>query len=165
MSLRAIAAVRLLVTLCLVAGLGRPLAAQSPTYLSTNPYIGTPVPKTDSRISPYSSIGATNPYTTSGGRVIAQDGQYLGRLNANRYDPESVSNPYGAYGSKYSPTSINNPYSAYGSPYSNTSARNPYASQPPVVVYDRSSALPQARTVAPLESIRLPGARPSLSWP
>lgn len=71
----------------------------------------------------------------SGGRVYGADGTYLGRLNANRYDPESVSNPYGTYGSTYSPTSINNPYSAYGSPYSSNSARNPYASTPPVVVY------------------------------
>ena len=35
-----------------------------------------------------------------------------GKLNANKYDPESVSNPYGKYGSKYSPNSINNPYSS-----------------------------------------------------
>ena len=68
-----------------------------------------------------------------GGRIYGQDGTYLGRLNANRYDPESVANPYGRYGSPYSSTSINNPYSPYGSPYSNLSARNPYATQPPVV--------------------------------
>ena len=60
-------------------------------------------------------------------RIYAPDGTYLGKLNANRYDPESVSNPYGTYGSKYSPNSINNPYGTYGSKYSPSGVRNPYA--------------------------------------
>lgn len=42
--------------------------------------------------------------------------QYRGNLNNDRHDPDSVSNPYGQYGSKYSPDSINNPYGA-GNPY------------------------------------------------
>ena len=37
-------------------------------------------------------------------------GKYLGNLSSNPYDPNSVSNPYGQYGSKYSPDSINNEY-------------------------------------------------------
>jgi hypothetical protein len=45
----------------------------------------------------------------------------------HRYDPDSVSNPYGRYGSRYSPDSINNPYGA-GNPYSPSSPRNPYGS-------------------------------------
>jgi hypothetical protein len=39
----------------------------------------------------------------------------LGRLNRNPYDPNSVSNPYGA-GSPYAPNGVNNPYTIYGSP-------------------------------------------------
>ena len=39
--------------------------------------------------------------------VDPSDGKYLGNLNASRYDPNSVSNPYGQYGSRYSPDSIN----------------------------------------------------------
>lgn len=66
--------------------------------------------------------------------VDPSSGKYLGNLNSNRYDPNSVSNPYGRYGSQYSTDSINNPYSQYGSPYSNNSARNPYATQAPIVV-------------------------------
>ncbi|HPP24715.1 MAG TPA: hypothetical protein PK973_08040 [Candidatus Saccharicenans sp.] len=54
--------------------------------------------------------------------------KYLGKYSANKYDPESISNKYGQYGSKYSPQSINNPYSLYGSVYSPISANNPYAS-------------------------------------
>lgn len=107
-----------------------------PAYLTANPYLGNKLSTSDPRVSAYSSVGALNPYTTGGGQIYAQDGTYLGRLNANRYDPESVANPYGAYGSPYSSTSINNPYSTYGSPYSSESAANPYTSTPPVVVYE-----------------------------
>jgi hypothetical protein len=110
--------------------------AQQDAYITANPYLGTSVSPYDARVSPYSSYGALNPYTNGGGRIYAQDGTYLGRLNANRYDPESVSNPYGQYGSPYSGTSINNPFSSYGSPYSSYSARNPYTSTPPIVRYD-----------------------------
>jgi hypothetical protein len=42
--------------------------------------------------------------------IIDRDGNYRGNLNGNRYDPNSVSNPYGRYGSEYSSESINNPY-------------------------------------------------------
>jgi hypothetical protein len=66
--------------------------------------------------------------------LVGADGTYLGVLSSNKYDPLSVSNPYGQYGSKYSATSINNPYSAYGSKYSTLSATNPYATAPPVIV-------------------------------
>ena len=60
-------------------------------------------------------------------RLYAPDGTFLGNLNSNQFDPNSVSNPYGPYGSKFSPNSINNPYGPYGSPYSPNSVRNPFA--------------------------------------
>jgi hypothetical protein len=60
--------------------------------------------------------------------------KYLGDLNANQYDANSVNNPYGRYGSPYSPDSINNPYGRYGSRYSNESANNPYATHPPKLI-------------------------------
>lgn len=63
----------------------------------------------------------------------SQTGQYLGNLSKNQYDPNSVNNKFGRYGSEYSPDSINNPYSKWGSPYSNTSINNQYATQPPVL--------------------------------
>jgi hypothetical protein len=107
-----------------------------PAYLTANPYLGTPLSSSDPRVSRYSSSGALNPYTTGGGKIYAEDGTYLGRLNSNRYDSESVSNPYGRYGSRYSSSSINNPYSTYGSPYSSKSATNPYTRTPPVVIYN-----------------------------
>jgi hypothetical protein len=68
------------------------------------------------------------------GPVLGQT--YLGNLSANRFDPNSISNPYGA-GSPYKPNGVNNPYSTYGSPFSPKSATNPYATQPPLL-FDQS---------------------------
>lgn len=86
--------------------------------------------------NPYAATSVSNPYATSAPKIIAADGQYLGRLSANPCDPDSISNPYGKYGSPYSPTSINNPYSQYGSPYSPISPNNPYATQAPILCGD-----------------------------
>lgn len=61
-------------------------------------------------------------------------GKYLGNLNRNQLDPNSVSNPMGRYGSPLSPDSINNTMGVYGSPLSNSSVNNPYATNSPVLV-------------------------------
>ncbi len=60
--------------------------------------------------------------------------KYLGNLSANPYDPDSISNRFGIYGSCYGPDSVNNPYGLYGSPFSPYSARNPYATEAPAIV-------------------------------
>ena len=49
--------------------------------------------------------------------LVGPDGRYLGNLNGNPYDPNSVANPFGRYGSEFSPDSVNNPYGLYGNPY------------------------------------------------
>jgi hypothetical protein len=68
-----------------------------------------------------------NPYGNdlNSPRLYDSQGQFRGNLNSNPYDPNSVANPYGRYGSKYSPDSVNNPYGA-GSPYRQDSPNNPY---------------------------------------
>jgi len=66
--------------------------------------------------------------------IDPQTGKFLGNLNANPYDQNSVSNPYGQYGSPYSQDSINNTFGEYGSPNSDKSIHNPYATNPPVVI-------------------------------
>ena len=48
----------------------------------------------------------------------------------NQFDPNSLSNPYGA-GSPYKTDGLMNPYSEYGSPYSNKSWKNPHATDTP----------------------------------
>lgn len=121
--------------------LGRLSANPYSADSTSNPYsaAGSPYSPTsvNNAFSPYgsafSSTSARNPYATDAPKIIAQDGTYLGKLSDNPYDPDSVSNPYGRYGSPYSPTSINNPYSTYGSPYSSQSPNNPYATQAPLL--------------------------------
>lgn len=81
------------------------------------------------------AIAQNSPY------IVSPDGQFLGNLNNNRYDPNSVANPYGRYGSPYSPNSINNPYGRYGSRYSPNSVNNPYATNTPRVYAPRNNFL------------------------
>lgn len=99
-------------------------AAQGQTYrgqLSVNPLF-PPAPPSPPGLY-------NNPYGTSlnSPRLYDQQGRYRGNLNANRYDPNSIANPYGRYGSRYSQDSINNPYGA-GSRYRSDSPNNPYGS-------------------------------------
>jgi len=65
-------------------------------------------------------------------KLYDQQGNFHGNINNNPYDPNSIANPYGRYGSPYSSDSVNNPYSQYGSPYSNQSPNNPYGTGMPV---------------------------------
>ena len=59
---------------------------------------------------------------------------YLGCLNCNSYDNNSIWNVYGTYGSPYNSNSIWNEYGTYGSSYSQYSPFNKYADYPPVIV-------------------------------
>jgi len=64
-------------------------------------------------------------------RLYAEDGTYLGKVNNDQNDPESIANPNGKYGSKYSPISINNEQGVYGSKISLQSANNPNTAHAP----------------------------------
>lgn len=57
-----------------------------------------------------SDRSVTSPYATNAPRLYDEAGNYRGKLSANKYDPESIANPYGRYGSPYSPDSVNNPF-------------------------------------------------------
>jgi len=59
---------------------------------------------------------------------------YLGCLNCDSYNTNSIWNAYGTYGSTYNQKSIWNSYGTYGSDFSSTSPFNSYASDPPVIV-------------------------------
>ena len=87
---------------------------------TANPYLPPAPPQPPGTFS--------NPYGTTfnSPKLFDNQGGYHGNLNANRFDPNSVANPFGPYGSPYSPNSITNPYGAYGSPYSPQSPSNPY---------------------------------------
>jgi hypothetical protein len=68
--------------------------------------------------------------------LVGPQGQYLGRLNANRLDPDSVANPLGRYGSRLSPDSINNPLGRWGSSLSPDGVRNPLGTGGPHIFSD-----------------------------
>lgn len=70
------------------------------------------------------SILASATYAGQPILVDPDTGQYLGNLNRNRLDPNSVSNPLGRYGNPLSPDSINNPLGKYGNPLSPSSPKN-----------------------------------------
>ncbi|REC46584.1 hypothetical protein [Chryseobacterium pennipullorum] len=64
----------------------------------------------------------------------ADKDQYLGCLNCDTFDKNSVWNRYSDYGNVYSSKSIWNTYGNYGSQYSTYSPWNAYASYPPAIV-------------------------------
>lgn len=96
--------------------------ATAQTYLgnlTANPYLPKAPPQPANTFN--------NPYggSSDSPKLYDSQGNFRGNLNSNRYDPDSVANPYGRYGSQYSPDSINNPYGA-GSRYNQDSPNNPY---------------------------------------
>lgn len=87
--------------------------------LTANPYLPKAPPQPANTFN--------NPYGGShdSPKLYDSQGNFRGNLNSNKYDPDSVANPYGRYGIQYSPDSINNPYGA-GSRYNQDSPNNPY---------------------------------------
>lgn len=61
----------------------------------------------------------------------AQDGTFLGKLNPNPFDQESIFNKFGSYGNKFSQVSIFNKFSSYGSQFSKLSPYNKFSKTPP----------------------------------
>lgn len=59
---------------------------------------------------------------------------YLGCLNCDSYDKNSIWNEYGTYGNSYNSNSIWNEYGTYGNQYNSYSPWNSYTTNPPVVV-------------------------------
>lgn len=64
-------------------------------------------------------------------KLIADDGVFLGIVSKNRFSDDSISNPYGEYGSKDSDTSIFNKFGKYGSKFQPLSPFNKYSQVPP----------------------------------
>lgn len=58
-------------------------------------------------------------------KLYAPDGTYLGNLNNNQFDPNSINNQFGQYGNRFNPNSVKNPFGQYGNPYSQQYS-NPY---------------------------------------
>lgn len=74
------------------------------------------------------ALTCATPALAQSPRLYAPDGTYLGNLNRNPYDPNSVANGFGRYGNPFSADSINNRFGRYGNPFSSESVNNPFAS-------------------------------------
>lgn len=59
---------------------------------------------------PSNSIPWGHPYMVDPPKIYDETGTYRGEYSPNPYGLDSISNPYGKYGSPYSPDSLNNPY-------------------------------------------------------
>lgn len=83
-------------------------------------------------------LGLLVPYTAFSQELHIYAGSnhdvYLGCLNCNKFNSNSIWNAYGTYGSKYNSKSIWNAYGTYGSQYNPESPWNKYSTDPPVIV-------------------------------
>ena len=69
-----------------------------------------------------------------GARLVAQDGQFLGIISFEKFNPDSINNKTGEYGNHFKPFSIVNELGKYGSSFSPYSAFNEQAQLPPKIV-------------------------------
>jgi len=74
-----------------------------------------------------------------GCQLRTPSGVFLGNVNRNRFDVNSLVNQYGQHGSRFAAESIFNKYSQYGSPYGSESPYNKFSTTPPVFVKDGKS--------------------------
>jgi len=65
--------------------------------------------------------------------IVADDGQYLGKISSSTIDSDSIMNSIGRYGSSISSTSIFNEIGRYGGKISRMSPFNDIASSPPKI--------------------------------
>jgi hypothetical protein len=85
-------------------------------------------------------------------------GQFLGNVSSDRYDDNSICNPYGTYGSRYESISILNQYGDYGSRYSDYSAYNSRANYPPLIYLANNKPLAVISTSPKWKQVIHPGA-------
>jgi len=65
--------------------------------------------------------------------IEAADKTFLGSLNPNNFDKNSIFNEFGPYGSQFSPTSIFNQFGTYGSQFSQQSPFNQFSNSGPTI--------------------------------
>ena len=68
--------------------------------------------------------------------LIADDGQFLGVVNDNPFDQDSIANQFGTYGSESGSLSIWNQFGTYGSDFSQLSPWNEFTNTPPLIFED-----------------------------
>ncbi|MBI1353425.1 MAG: hypothetical protein GC160_03690 [Acidobacteria bacterium] len=99
--------------------------------------------------SQFLSTGVNRPYDPAAlvPKGLAPNADFLGDFSANPTSPNSVSNPYGPYGSRYQPKAIRNPFGTFGNPFSPNGSRNRFgsgagapAARIPGIAFPRSGA-------------------------
>lgn len=65
--------------------------------------------------------------------LVANDGQFLGKLTFNKFDSESILNSFGEYGNRFSSKSIYNRFGNYGNRFSSLSPFNNFTNTPPKI--------------------------------
>ena len=61
---------------------------------------------------------------------------FLGNINDDPFDSDSLANSFGRYGNRFNLLSIWNEYATYGSPYGSYSPYNRFTSTPPEIYVD-----------------------------
>lgn len=74
-----------------------------------------------------------------GSQLRTPSGIFLGEVNRNKFDANSLVNPYGLYGNRFAAESIFNKFSQYGSPYGSESPYNKFSTTPPMFVKNGES--------------------------
>lgn len=64
-------------------------------------------------------------------KLFGGDDTFLGNVNKNPYDIDSLSNQFGQYGNSFSSLSIFNDFAQFGNPYSHLSPLNEFSRTPP----------------------------------
>lgn len=83
--------------------------------------------------SPEKSPQLVDLSTLEGAIIVAEDGQFLGKITANEFDTKSIINSFGKYASEFSSTSIFNEFGTYGGEFSSQSPFNKFTSTPPKI--------------------------------
>lgn len=65
--------------------------------------------------------------------LVAADGTFLGIINNDPFDPDSLANPFGTYGNRFASESIWNQFGTYGSDFGTYSPWNDFAFNPPEI--------------------------------
>lgn len=73
--------------------------------------------------------------------LVAADGQFLGNVNDNQFDLDSIANQFGTYGSRFNVLSIWNQFGTYGSNFSTLSPWNAFSTTPPCIYEDDACVL------------------------
>ncbi len=73
--------------------------------------------------------------------LVAYDGQFLGNVNDNAFDPDSLANRFGTYGSTFNSLSIWNQFGTYGSEFNSLSPWNSFTTTPPCIIEEGACVL------------------------